>query len=152
MSTQEQLTADLKAAMKNGDTVTKDTIRMIKAAIQNATIAAKGITLDDDGVSEVLAKMAKQYRDSITTYKDANREDLVASEENELEVLMRYVPEQMSADEVRAIVTTVIAEVAATSLGDKGKVMSKLMPQVRGKADGSVVNTIVTETLSSLTS
>lgn len=152
MSTQEQLTADLKAAMKNGDTVTKDTIRMIKAAIQNATIAAKGVTLDDDGVNEVLAKMAKQYRDSITTYKDANREDLVASEENELEVLMRYVPEQMSADEVRAIVATVVAEVAATSLGDKGKVMSKLMPQVRGKADGSIVNTIVTETLSSLAS
>jgi uncharacterized protein YqeY len=152
MSTQEQLTEDLKAAMKSGDTITKDTIRMIKAAIQNATIAAEDTELDDIGVNEVLAKMAKQYRDSITTYRDANREDLVAAEERELAVLMRYVPEQMSADDVRAIVETVVAEVRATGLGDKGKVMGKLMPQVKGKADGSVVNAVVTEILTSTAS
>ena len=152
MSTQEQLTEDLKAAMKSGDTITKDTIRMIKAAIQNATIAAKDTELDDTGVNEVLAKMAKQYRDSITTYRDANREDLVAAEERELAVLMRYVPEQMSADDVRAIVETVVAEVGATGPGDKGKVMGKLMPQVKGKADGSVVNAVVTEILTSTAS
>jgi hypothetical protein len=152
MSTQEQLTEDLKAAMKSGDTITKDTIRMIKAVIQNASIAAKGAQLDDTGVNEVLAKMAKQYRDSITTYRDANREDLVAAEERELAVLMRYVPEQMSADDVRAIVEAVVAEVGATGPGDKGKVMGKLMPHVKGKADGSVVNAVVTEILTSLAS
>jgi uncharacterized protein YqeY len=152
MSTQEQLTEDLKAAMKSGDTITKDTIRMIKAVIQNATIAAKGTELDDTGVNEVLAKMAKQYRDSITTYRDANREDLVAAEERELAVLIRYVPEQMSANDIRAIVEAVAAEVGATGPGDKGKVMGKLMPQVKGKADGSVVNAVVTEILASLAS
>ena len=76
----------------------------------------------------------------------------VAAEERELAVLMRYVPEQMSADDVRAIVETVVAEVGATGPGDKGKVMGKLMPQVKGKADGSVVNAVVTEILTSTAS
>jgi uncharacterized protein len=150
MSTQEQLTEDLKTAMKGGDQLSKDTIRLIKAALQNATIAAKGADLDDAGVNEVLAKMAKQYRDSITTYRDAKREDLVAKEESELSVVMRYLPEQMGADEVRTIVEAVVAEVGASGPGDKGKVMGKLMPQVKGKADGSVVNAVVTEILASL--
>ncbi len=152
MSTQDQLTEDLKTAMKAGDSVTKDTIRMIKAALQNATLAAKGEALDDASVNQVLAKMAKEYRDSITTYGDAKRDDLVAKEEIELAVLMRYLPEQMGADEVRTIVEAIVAEVGATGPGDKGKVMGKLMPQVKGKADGTVVNTIVTEILASLAS
>jgi uncharacterized protein len=150
MSTQDQLTDDLKVAMKSGDTLTKDTIRMIKAAIQNATIASKGDSLDDAAVDEVLAKMAKQYRDSIITYRDVKREDLAAKEEAELSVVMHYLPEQMSAEDVRAIVEAVVAEVGAAGPGDKGKVMGKLMPQVKGKADGSVVNAVVTEILASL--
>jgi uncharacterized protein YqeY len=152
MSTQEQLTEDLKVAMKSGDTITKDTIRMIKAALQNATLAANGEPLDDASVNQVLSKMAKEYRDSITTYRGANREDLVAKEEVELAVIMRYLPEQMSEDQVRIIVQTVVQEIGATGLGDKGKVMGALMPQVRGKADGSVVNTVVSEILASLVS
>jgi uncharacterized protein YqeY len=152
MSTQDQLTDDLKTAMKAGDSVTKDTIRMIKAALQNAKLAAAGADLDDATVNQVLAKMAKEYRDSITTYGEAGRADLVANEEVELAVLMRYLPEQMGPDEVRTIVEAVVAEVGATGPGDKGKVMGKLMPQVKGKADGSVVNAIVTEILQSLAS
>lgn len=152
MSTQDQLTEDLKTAMKSGDTVTKDTIRMIKAALQNATLAAKGEALDDASVNQVLAKMAKEYRDSITTYRDANREDLVAKEEIELAVVVRYLPEQMSEDQVRTIVQAVVKEVGATGPGDKGKVMGALMPQVKGKADGSVVNAVVSEILASLAS
>jgi uncharacterized protein YqeY len=152
MSTQEQLTEDLKVAMKSGDTITKDTIRMIKAALQNATLAAKGEPLDDASVNQVLAKMAKEYRDSITTYRSANREDLVAKEEIELAVLVRYLPEQMSEDQVRTIVQAVVQEVGAIGPGDKGKVMGVLMPQVRGKADGSVVNAVVSEILASLAS
>jgi uncharacterized protein YqeY len=152
MSTQDQLTEDLKTAMKSGDTVTKDTIRMIKAALQNATLAAKGEVLDDASVNQVLAKMVKEYRDSITTYRDANREDLVAKEEIELAVVVRYLPEQMSEDQVRTIVQAVVKEVGATGPGDKGKVMGALMPQVKGKADGSVVNAVVSEILASLAS
>lgn len=152
MSTQEQLNDDLKTAMKGGDVLTKDTIRLVKAALQNATIAAKGEDLDDAAVDVVLAKMAKQYRDSITTYNDAKRPDLAAKEESELNIVMRYLPEQMGADEVRVIVEAVVAEVGATGPGDKGKVMGKLMPQVKGKADGSVVNAVVTEVLGALAS
>ena len=152
MSTQEQLTEDLKVAMKSGDTITKDTIRMIKAALQNATLAAKGEPLDDASVNQVLVKMAKEYRDSITTYRSANREDLVAKEEIELAVVVRYLPEQMSEDQVRTIVQAVVKEVGATGPGDKGKVMGALMPQVKGKADGSVVNAVVSEILASLAS
>ena len=149
MSIQDQLTEDLKNAMKSGDTITKDTVRLIRSAVQNAEIEKQG-DLDDTDVSLVLGKMAKQYRDSITVYREAKRDDLVAKEETELAVVMRYLPEQMSADDVRAIAETVVAEVDAAGPGDKGKVMSKLMPQVRGKADGSMVNTVVGELLDAL--
>jgi uncharacterized protein YqeY len=149
MSIQVQLTEDLKNAMKSGDAITKDTVRLIRSAVQNAEIEKQG-DLDDTDVSLVLGKMAKQYRDSITVYREAKRDDLVAKEETELAVVMRYLPEQMSADDVRAIAETVVAEVGATGPGDKGKVMGKLMPQVRGKADGSMVNTVVGELLDAL--
>ena len=149
MSIQVQLTEDLKNAMKSGDAITKDTVRLIRSAVQNAEIEKQG-DLDDTDVSLVLGKMAKQYRDSITVYREAQRDDLVAQEETELAVVMRYLPEQMSADDVRAIAETVVAEVGATGPGDKGKVMGKLMQQVRGKADGSMVNTVVGELLDAL--
>ena len=149
MSVQDQLTEDLKNAMKSGDTITKDTVRLIRSAVQNAEIE-KQDDLDDTDVGLVLGKMAKQYRDSITIYREAKRDDLAAKEETELAVVMRYLPEQMSADDVRAIAETVVAEVGATGPGDKGKVMGKLMPQVRGKADGSMVNTVVGELLDAL--
>ena len=149
MSIQDQLTDDLKNAMKSGDATTKDTVRLIRSAVQNAEIEKQG-DLDDTDVSLVLGKMAKQYRDSITVYREAKRDDLVTKEETELAVVMRYLPEQMSADDVRAIAETVVAEVGATGPGDKGKVMGKLMPQVRGKADGSMVNTVVGELLDAL--
>jgi uncharacterized protein YqeY len=151
MSIQDHLTEDLKAAMKSGDTLTKDTVRLIRAAIQNAELGSSN-PLDEQGASVVLGKMAKQYRDSITTYRDAGRDDLVTKEQSELGVLLRYLPEQMSEDEVRAIVTAVAGEVGVTGPGDKGKLMGKLMPQVKGKADGSVVNSVVTELLESLSS
>lgn len=149
MSIQDELTADLKNAMKSGDAITKDTVRLIRSAVQNAEIEKQG-DLDDNDVSLVLGKMAKQYRDSITVYREAKRDDLVTKEETELAVVMRYLPEQMSADDVRAIAETVVAEVGATGPGDKGKVMGKLMPQVRDKADGSMVNTVVGELLDAL--
>ena len=151
MSLQEQLTDDLKTAMKAGDVVTKDTVRLIRSAIQNAELENRD-TLDEAGVNVVLAKMAKQYRDSITTYGDGGREDLVAKEQSELDVLQRYLPEQMSAEAVREIAVKVAEEVGAAGPGDKGKLMAKLMPQVKGKADGSVVNSVVTELLDSLSS
>ena len=151
MSIQKRLTEDLKTAMKAGDVVTKDTVRLMRSAIQNGEIE-KGERLDDPGVAALLAKMAKQYRDSIATFRDAERQDLVEKEERELAVVQRYLPEQMSAEAIRAVAVKVAQEVGASGPGDKGKVMGKLIPQTKDKADGSLVNSVVTELLESLAS
>lgn len=146
MTIQEQLSDDLKTAMKAQDALTKDTVRLIRAAMKNAEIE-KGDALDDAGALDVLARMAKQYRDSITTYRDNGREDLAVREEAELTVVARYLPEQLGEDEVRALAEQAVAELGASGRQDRGKVMGKLMPQLKGKADGAVVNRIVGELL-----
>ena len=146
MTIQEQLSDDLKTAMKAQDALTKDTVRLIRAAMKNAEIE-KGDALDDAGALDVLARMAKQYRDSITTYRDNGREDLAVREEAELAVVARYLPEQLGEDEVRALAEQAVAELGASGPQDRGKVMGKLMPQLKGKADGAVVNRIVGELL-----
>jgi hypothetical protein len=149
MSLLEQLNEDLKQAMKAKDEVTKDTVRLIKAAVQNAEIE-KQATLDDTSANELLARMARQYRESITMYRDNAREDLATKEEAELSVVLGYLPEQLGADEILAMAKTVADEVGAAGPGDKGKLMGKLMPQLRGKADGALVNKVVEELLDSL--
>jgi hypothetical protein len=146
MTIQEQLNDDLKTAMKAQDALTKDTVRLIRAAMKNAEIE-KGDALDDAGALDVLARMAKQYRDSIATYRDNGREDLAVREEAELTVVARYLPEQLGEDEVRALAEQAVAELGASGPQDRGKVMGKLMPQLKGKADGAVVNRIVGELL-----
>lgn len=146
MAIQEKLTDDLRTAMRAQDTVTKDTVRLIRSAIKNAEIE-KGSQLDDTGSLDVLSRMAKQYRDSITTYREHGREDLASREEAELEVLARYLPEQLAEDEIRRLAVEAAAEVGASSASDRGKVMARLMPQVKGRADGAAVNRIVAEVL-----
>ena len=149
MSIKDRLSEDLKTAMKAHDDVTRGTVRLMMAGIKNAEIE-KGEQLDDTGSSEVLARMAKQYRDSITTYGDAGRADLVDSETAELDVLLRYLPEQLGEEEILTLAKAAVAEVGATGASDRGKVMGKLMPQLRGKADGSLVNKVVGGLLESL--
>lgn len=146
MSIQEQLNEDMKAAMKSQDEITKNTVRLIRSAIRNAEIE-KGNALDDAAALDVIARMAKQYRDSIATYENAGRTDLVDKEQAELDVVMRYMPKQLEADEVRALAEQAADEVGACGPQDKGKLMGKLMPKVKGKADGAVVNAVVTELL-----
>lgn len=146
MTIQEQLAEDLKTAMKAQDVVVKDTVRLIRAAMKNAEIE-KGAELDDAGALDVLARMAKQYRDSIATYRDNAREDLAVREEAELEVVARYLPEQLGEDEIRALAQQVVADLGASGPQSRGKVMGALMPQLKGKADGSLVNRIVAELL-----
>lgn len=146
MTLQEQLTIDLKDAMKSGDKTRLWVMRMAKAAIKNAEIAKRG-PLDDAGVMEVLSKEAKQRRESIAEFRNAKREDSATKEEAELSVLLGYLPQQMSSDEITALVRQVIDEVGALGPNDKGKVMPKLMPQTKGKADGQMVNQIVTQLL-----
>jgi uncharacterized protein YqeY len=149
MSINDQLSQDLITAMKAHDNVTKDTVRFIKAALKNAQIE-KGGELDDAGSNEVLARMAKQYRDSITTFGDAGRTDLVDKETRELNVLLHYLPEQLGEEQIRAFAQKAVSETGAVDSGDRGKVMGKLMPQLKGKADGALVNKVVGELLESL--
>ena len=151
MTIEEQLADDLKLAMRSHDDVLRDVVRLMRAALKNAEIEKRG-TLDEASVEAVLARMAKQYRDSIAIYRDAGRTDLSDKEEAELAVVMRYLPEQLGADEIASLARAAVEEVGATGPGDRGKVMGKLMPQLKGRADGAVVNTVVGEILESLAS
>ena len=149
MSIQDRLSDDLKTAMKGRDDVTRDVVRLAISAIKNGEIEKRG-PLDAAGVTDVLSRMVRQYRESITAFRDAGREEAALAEEAELEVVMRYLPEQLGPDEIRALAADAASEVGATGPGDRGKVMGKLMPQLRGKADGTVVNTVVGEVLDAM--
>ncbi len=145
----EKLNSDLKDAMRARDELRKLVLRSLLSAINYAEIA-KQKKLDDGGIIEVISKEIKQRRESIEAYEQGKRQDLADNEKAEMAVLKEYMPAQMGSEEILAIVQTVIAEVGAKGPGDKGKVMQKLMPQVKGKADGNEVNNIVTELLGKL--
>jgi uncharacterized protein YqeY len=146
---QDKLAADLKQAMKARDKTRLEALRMLRAAIKNTEIAQQK-TLEDGDILAVIAKEVRQHRESISEFQKGNRQDLVAKEEAELNILLEYLPRQMSRDEITAAARQVIQEVGARGPGDKGKVMQKLMPQLKGKAEGRDVNEAVTELLSGL--
>lgn len=151
MSLREQLASDLKEAMRARDETRKRTLRSVIAAIKQAETqldsAGQRVTLDDEDVLAILAKQAKQRQESIAEYGKAGREDLVAEEQAELEILEEYLPRQLSRDEIEVEARQAIAEVGATGRQDMGKVMRLLMDRLRGRADGKVVNQVVTELL-----
>lgn len=147
MPLQERLSEDLKDAMRKKDDLRRSTIRMIRSAIGYEEIDQHK-TLDDAGVISVLAKLAKQHQESITEFKRGNRPDLVAKEEAEMAILRQYLPQQLTQEELAVLVRGAIAEVGAKSIQDMNKVMGKLMPQVRGKADGAAVSQAVRNLLS----
>jgi len=144
----QKLVEDLKQALKGGDKVRRSVIRLVMAAIKNAEIARQ-VTLDDADILGIIAKEARQRRESIEAFRQGNRQDLVTQEEAELAILNQYLPQQMSREEIIAEARRVIEEVGARGPGDKGKVMSKLIAQLKGKADGREINTVVTELLTS---
>lgn len=146
MTLREKLMADLKEAMRSRDKMRQSVIRMAMARIKSVEIE-KGSDLDDSDVAGVLAKEVKQHRESIAEFGKANRQDLIANEKAELVILLEYLPKQMSREEIVAVVRQAIEDVGAQGLMDKGKVMSKVMPQLKGKADGRTVNEAVTEVL-----
>ena len=150
MALKETLTNDLKDAMRQRDTVKRDTIRLLLSAIGYEEKAKRTDALDDDDVTQVLSKQAQQRRDSIEAYQKGDRPDLVAKEEAELAIVVQYLPQPLSADEIEAIVQSAIAELNATGPQDMGKVMGRVMPQVRARADGKQVSTLVNQTLRSL--
>ena len=145
----ERLNRDLREAIRNRDATRRETLRLILNALRYEDLS-KGKPLEDSDVLAVLQRQAKQRRESIEQFRQGNRQDLVDKEEAELAVLLQYLPEQMGRDELTTLAREVIAEVGAVGVRDKGKVMGRLMPQLRGKADGSLVNAIVTELLEGL--
>lgn len=155
MGLKEQLAADLKDAMRAGDGVRRDVLRSLLTAINNAEIARVNVKAEDasrqalaeNDVLDVVQKQAKQRRESIEEYRKAGRADLVAREEAELAIISSYLPQQLSRDEVAAVVREVIAETGASGPGDKAKVMPAAIGRLKGRADGRLINEIVTELL-----
>lgn len=146
MSLLASLQKDMVAAMKAKDKEALGTIRMLKAAVTNEQINL-GHDLTADEEIAVLSRELKQRKDSLTEFKAADRTDSVAKLEAEIKVVESYLPKQLSADEVKALVEETIQEVGATSKADFGKVMSAVMPKLKGQADGKVVNQTVKELL-----
>ncbi len=142
----QKLTDDLKQAMRDRDKVKLSVIRLVMAAIKNAEIARQ-TTLDDADILGIIAKEARQRRESVEAFRQGNRQDLVVQEEAELTLLQGYLPQQISREEIMAEARRVIEEVGAQGAGDKGKVMPKLISQLKGKADGREINAVVTELL-----
>lgn len=147
--TKQKLQEELKAAMLARDEVKKSTLRMLISAIGYYEIqkGGAGYTATEEDVMAVIQKEAKQRKDAITQYNDGGRPELAEKEEEELKLLQAYLPSQMSEEEIRPLVQEAIKLSGATSLQDIGKVMGVLMPKVKGKADGNLVNKIVKESL-----
>ncbi len=149
MGLKEQIDRDLKDAMRSGDRTRKMALRSLKTAILNAEKAGKQAReLTEQEIVSVIMKEVKQRRDSIEEYRRGGREDLVAEEEAEMRVLEAYLPRMMSEEEIRAKASEVIARVGAQGPRDIGKVMKPLMAELKGKADGSLVNKVVRRLLS----
>lgn len=146
MSLQERIQEDLLNAVRQRDAERSNVLRMIKAEIRNAEIDSQE-PLDDQGVLAVLSKAAKNRRESIAAYREGGREDLVAAEERELEIIEAYLPKQLSEDEVREIVAQAVEELDAQGPGDMGRVMKYLMSRFQGQVDGRMVNAMVREAL-----
>jgi uncharacterized protein YqeY len=144
----QKIRTDLEQSLRKKDQLRCSVLRLVLSSLHNAEIAQQK-TLDDDGVLAVIDKEAKMRRESIEAFQKGNRQDLVDKEKAELAILLEYLPEQMTREQIVDIARKVISELGAASLKDKGKVMSQLMPQVRGKAQGQEVSEVVTELLSS---
>lgn len=150
MSLKKQLLADLTAAMKAKEADKLTVLRSLKTEIQKVEIAQRkgnDVELTDEEVLGVLTKAAKQRKDSIEQFEAASRNDLADKEKFELGIIESYLPKQMSESEIRSLVEEIISKTGASSPSDMGKVMGTLMPKVKGKADGSIVNRIVRELL-----
>ncbi len=146
MSLKERLLNDLKDAMKEKDMIRKDTIQLIRAAVLQIE-KDKHITLEDDGIAEVIAKELKSRRDALSEFEKSDREDLISKTNREIEIIKAYLPKQLTAEEVEVIVKEAIAETGAVSAKEMGKVMKAVMPKVKGKTDGNLVNEIVKKLL-----
>ena len=148
MTLRNRLTEDMKLAMKDKEAgkMKLSVIRMVRSAAKYLEID-RHKELDDNELLEVVAKEVKMRKDSLEEFRKANRPELLAALEQEIAILMEYLPEQMGEPEVRALVAQAVADAQASSPKDMGKVMAILMPKVKGRADGKLVNSLVKEML-----
>ncbi|MFT8908177.1 MAG: GatB/YqeY domain-containing protein [Lentilactobacillus diolivorans] len=147
MSVYDQLKSDLKDAMKARDKVRLGVIRGLKSQIMNAEVDSSNHKLTDDQINTVVMKEIKQQKESLEEFQKANRQDLVTDQQAKLKIAEEYAPKQLSNDEVEKIVIETISQVGAESMADFGKVMGAVMPKLKGKADGNIVNQFVKKQL-----
>ena len=146
MGLKEQLNEDMKQAMRAKDKNRLSAIRMVRGAVRDKEINSQ-VELDDDGVLEVIASQIKKRKDALEQLRQSNRDDLVGAEIEQINILQEFLPAQLSEEEIETVVINAIEELGATSMRDMGKVMGKLVPQLRGKVDNSVVSQIVRQKL-----
>jgi uncharacterized protein YqeY len=146
MNLSERLNEDMKQAMKSKDKFRLSTIRMVRSTIKYLEIDLKR-TLDDNEVLDILSREIKQRKDALQEFEAAGREELAASTKAEIEIIIQYLPEQLSEEEIKVIVQQTIQETGASSKSEMGKLMSALMPKVKGRADGKLVNQVVQQFL-----
>jgi uncharacterized protein YqeY len=146
MPLKSRLDDDLKDAMRSGDRLRRSVIRLLRAAIKNEEIEVRR-DLDDAGVVDVLTRQVKQRRDSIEAFTQGGRHDMADKEQAEVAVILEYLPRQMDADEIAALVRQAIDETGAAGPADMGRVMGRVMPQVRGRAQGGQVSAIASRLL-----
>ena len=142
----DRIAKDIVTEIKKKDKVTLETLRMVKGAIQMEEIKAKKELTDDD-IALVIGKQIKTRKESIEEFKKGNREDLISKTTEEIKVLEKYMPEQLSIEEIDAIVTRAISELGASIPSDMGKVMGKVTPLLKGKADMGLVSKLVKDKL-----
>ncbi len=146
MALRERLNDDLKTAMRAGDAPRRTVLRYLLSDIHNQEIEKKG-EIDDEAITRLLGRQAQQRRDSIEAFRKGGRDDLVSKEEAELALIVEYLPQQLTDDEVRDLAAKAVADAGASGPQDMGRVMGALMPRVRGRADGKAVSAVVSEML-----
>ncbi|EHL14433.1 GatB/YqeY domain-containing protein [Peptoanaerobacter stomatis] len=144
MTLKERLTNDLKDAMKNKEQVRKSVVTLVRAAIKQKEVDER-VELDDVDVMDIVSKQLKQRNEALVDFKKAGRDDLISQTEEEIEILLTYLPKQLTDDELREYIKQAVEQVGATSVKDMGKIMGILMPKVKGKADGRRINNLVSE-------
>jgi uncharacterized protein YqeY len=147
MTLKEKLLNDLKDAMKDKDRIRKDTIQIIRAAVLQVE-KDKQVTLEDEGIADVLAKELKKARDVLSEMEKSDRSDLIEKSKREIEIIQQYMPEQLTDEQVEDIIKEAIKETEAVSAKDLGKIMKVVMPKVKGRSDGNKVNEIAKKLLS----
>ncbi|OGO81392.1 MAG: aspartyl-tRNA amidotransferase [Clostridiales bacterium GWC2_40_7] len=146
MSLKERLLEDMKVAMRDKDVIKKNTVQMARSAVLQVEKDSR-ITLDDDGILDVIVKEVKKRRDSLPEFEKSGRQELIDNLKTEIEVLMQYLPKQLTEEELEVIVRQAVQDTGASSAKDMGRIMQEVMPKVKGRADGRMINQIVKKIL-----